>query len=110
METLLSIEVRFLNKDLKAAVLQCGILSEHINIQRGCRQGDPIAPYLCIICADILAIYIKQNSKYAQDTCLILDGSPKSLFTALDTIDFFSNFSGLKINSYMTKIVWIGFQ
>ena len=47
-------------------------------------------------------------SEYADDTCLILDGLPKSLFTALDPIDFFSNLSGLKINSSKTKIVWIG--
>ena len=115
--------VKILNNDFKAAVLQCGFLSEQFNIQRGCRQGDPIAPCLFIICAEILAILIKQNhdiggiiingnehkiSQYADDTCLILDGSPQSLFTALDTIDFFSNLSGLKINSSKTKIVWIG--
>ena len=29
-------------------------------------------------------------------------------FTAPDTIDFFSNLSGLKINNSKTKIVWIG--
>ena len=115
--------VKILNNDFKAAVLQCGFLSEQFNIQGGCRQGDPIAPYLFIICAEILAILIKQNhdiggiiingnehkiSQNADDTCLILDGSPESLFTALDTIDFFSNLSGLKINSSKTKIVWIG--
>ena len=42
------------------------------------------------------------------DTTLALDGSPKSLFAALDTINYFSTFSGLKINSSKTKIVWIG--
>lgn len=39
---------------------------------------------------------------------LALDGSPKSLFEALETIDFYSSFSGLKINTSKTKIVWIG--
>jgi hypothetical protein len=38
---------------------------------------------------------------------LALDGSPKSLFPELDTINYFSTFSGLKINSSKTKIVWI---
>ena len=37
-------------------------------------------------------------SQYANDTSLTLDGSPNSLFAALDTLDFFSKFSGLKIN------------
>ena len=87
--------VKILNNDFKAAVLQCGFLSEQFNIQRGYRQGDPITPYLFIRCAEILAILIKQNhdiggkkihdndhkiTQYADDTCLILDGSPKSLY------------------------------
>ena len=42
------------------------------------------------------------------DTSLTLDGSPNSLFAALDTLDFFSKFSGLKINCSKTKIIWIG--
>lgn len=36
--------------------------------------------------------------------------SPKSLFEALETIDFYSSFSGPKINSSKTKIVWIGLK
>ena len=61
---------------------------------------------------DIKGIYVKNTehkiSQYADDTSLALDGSPKSLFAALDTIEFFSSFSGLKINTSKTKIVWIG--
>jgi hypothetical protein len=47
-------------------------------------------------------------SQYADDTSLALDGSPQSLFAALDTIEYFSTFSGLRSNSSKTKIVWIG--
>lgn len=115
--------IKILNKDFKASVLQCGFLSEQFKIQRGCKQGDPVASYLFLISAEILAILIKQNfdirgiivngnehkiSQYADDTSLILDGSPMSLFAALDTLEFFSHISGLKINSSKTKIVWIG--
>lgn len=115
--------IKILNTHIKSSILQCGFLSEQFDIYRGCRQGDPIAPYLFILCAEILAILVKQNtcikgivvngkehkiSQYADDTTLLLDGSPKSLFAALDTVDFFSTFSGLKINSSKTKIVWIG--
>ena len=82
-----------------------------------------MAPYLFIICAEILAIMIKQNkdingivindkehkiSQYADDTSLTLDGSSESLFSELEIIEFFSSFSGLKINTSKTKIVWIG--
>ena len=47
-------------------------------------------------------------SQYADDTSLALDGSPSSLYAALDTLERYANFSGLKINSAKTKIVWIG--
>lgn len=115
--------IKILNTKFKASALQCGHLSEQINIQRDCRQGDPIAPYLFLLCAEILSILIKQNnnikgifvnnkehniSQYADDTLLTLDGSPISLFAALDNLDFFSKFSGLKVNCSKTKIIWIG--
>ena len=105
--------IKILNTNFKATILQSGFLSKQFDIQRGCRQGDPVAPYLFILCAEILAILIKQNtdikgifidnkehkiSQYADDTSFVLDGSPKSLFAALDTIDFYSSFSGLKVN------------
>ena len=46
--------------------------------------------------------------QYADDTVLFLDGSEKSLKSALDLLFQFSKFSGLKPNIYKTKAVWIG--
>ena len=115
--------IKIFNTNFKASILQSGFLSEEFQVQRGCRQGDPVSPYIFLLCAEILAILIKQNhdikgivindkehkiSQYADDTSLALDGSAKSLHSALDTLERYANFSGLKINSSKTKLIWIG--
>ena len=48
-------------RHIKSSVAVNGQLSEWFSIQRGCRQGDPISPYLFILCVEILAIVIRQN-------------------------------------------------
>ena len=115
--------IRLLNTDIKAKVLQNGFLSDNINIQRGCRQGDPIYPDLFIITAHILTSLIIYNpqirgifinsvefkfTKYADDTTLFLDGPQDSLLAALNTLETFRTYSGLKMNTEKTRVIWIG--
>ena len=107
----------------KLCVIQNGIFSDFFEIGRGCRQGDPVSPYLFNICVEIMGHMIRQNKnirgirigkervcllQYADDTVLFLDGSEKSLKSALDLLFQFSKFSGLKPNISKTKAIWIG--
>ena len=80
----------FLNNDIVAYVIQCGILSKPISIPRESRQGDPIAPYLFTLVAEILTLLIEYNPditgsnvrqtqikflQFADDTTILLDAS-----------------------------------
>ena len=42
---------------------------------------------------------------FADDTTLILDGSQQSLQAALNTLEIFGNFSGLKMNKEKQKLL-----
>ena len=82
--------IKLLNNEVTARVIQSGYASNSIQIGRGCRQGDPISPYLYIIGSQILTVLILHNpdikgifikgtefkvTQYADDMTLFLDGS-----------------------------------
>ena len=75
--------------NIKSTVIVNGQPSKWFPICRGCRQGDPISPYLFILCVKILGIMIRENkdikgifvnnvehklSQYADDTEFLLAG------------------------------------
>ena len=36
-------------------------MSEFLKLNRGCRQGDPVSPYIFILCAEILGQMIRKS-------------------------------------------------
>lgn len=115
--------IKLLNEDVKLCVIQRGFFSEFFNIRRGCRQGDPVSPYIFVMCAEILSILFKKDenitgikigksvhkiSQYADDTCIYLNGTETSLRNSLNLLDQYAKFSGLKPNIAKTRCIWIG--
>ena len=117
-------DVKTLYNGIKASTLVNNWPSPWFPVDRGCRQGDPVSPYLFIICSEILAHMIRQNhdvkgynmlgcevkiSQFADDTSLFLDGSKKSYVSCVNIIDKFSSqYSGLHMNADKTKEIWFG--
>ena len=96
--------VKTFYKDIKVTVIVNGQITEWFNIQRGCRQGDPISPYLFIVCVKILAIMIREDedikgiyinkvghniSQFADDTQLMNNGDIKSFEKSIHVISKF---------------------
>ena len=116
-------DIKLLYNWAQLCVIQNGIFSKFFYIGRGCRQGDPVSPYIFNLCVEIMVMMIRQNNyiqdirigrekicllQYADDTAIFLDGTEKSLKSALDLLFQFSKYSGPKPNYDKTKAIWIG--
>ena len=115
--------VKVFYNDIKSTVIVNGCTSSWFNIQRGCRQGDPISSYIFVLCVEILATMIRENndikginingceqklSQYADDTEFTLNGDKKSFESCINTLEFFSKKSGLFVNVEKSSAMWLG--
>ena len=115
--------IKLFQTGAQSCILQNGYLSESFTLQRGCRQGDPISPYIFILCVEILGKMIRNDKRlqgikinnkefklcqYADDTQVFLNGSKNSLHQLMLILEKFYNMSGLKRNEDSTKALWIG--
>ena len=88
-------------------------MTEYFSLLRGCRQGNPITPYILILCAEVLSHTIKKDinikgifinnkeftlSQYADDIQIFLDSSEMSLRKTLEKLNSLYIMSSLKLN------------
>ena len=110
-------------KDIKSTIMVNRHTTQWFNIQRGCRQGDPISPYLFVLCVEILAIMIREDkdikgininkvehniSQFADDAQLMNNGDRKSFEKSIHVVNKFGSVSGLFINADKTQAIRIG--
>ena len=106
----------------ESCVINGGTTTKYFKLERGARQGDPIAAYLFIIALEMLFIMVKKdeaikplemcNSKflysaYADDVSFYLKDS-NSVYALVHVIKTFSKYSDLKPNYDKCEIAGIG--
>ena len=116
--------VMSLNRNALATIIVNGEQSQAFKLQRSVRQGCPLAPYLFLLTVDVLGQMLQHpecqvkglrlpdnsyitNQMFADDTLLLLEGSPENMDTTLAVINKFSAASGAKLNLHKSVGVWI---
>lgn len=107
----------------QSCVTNNGHSSRFFDLGRGCRQGDPLSPYIFLLAIEPLAMAIKEENsingitiegtihtigQYADDTFLTLEKDEGSLRKAIEIFRLFQICSGLKINIDKTQAVIMG--
>lgn len=118
----ISTAVTLLFQDIKTRVYNAGHSSAFFYPNRGIRQGCCCSPSLFILAVELLAILVRESpdiegiklgtrhlsiSQYADDTTFFVRNTT-SLEALMQLIDFFTEFSGLKLNRQKSYILLLG--
>ena len=109
--------------DFTAVVQNNGYFSETINIKQGVRQGGPNSSFLFLLCAEMLAIALRNNQKieglpvkhimnlinqYADDMDVVTKAKRNCLTALFNTLNYFKDQAGFEVNYDKTTVYRMG--
>ena len=114
--------LKSLYNENKSAVLNYGTTSNWIQLERSCRQGDPVSAYLFILIMEVLINSLKKlkfgmkigslslwSTAFADDLTLLLSNN-QELTEALAIFEAFKHISGLEINYEKSEVMELNYS
>ena len=108
--------------DAQSCVINNGYTTDYFKLERGTRQGDPLAAYLFILVFEVLLIQVREDidikgftvndvelklSCYADDGYFMVK-TVDSIKKMIRYFDIYSLYSSLKVNLEKCEACWLG--